>query len=104
LCYILIEFGIHMNLVWLIKICLKKTHSTVRVAKHIKRGLIQGDALSPTLFNFALEYSIRRVQVSQDGLKLMVHISFKFMLMLIKWAEAYILKSKRRFSSCWKGN
>ena len=30
----------------------------------------QGDALSPILFNFALEYDIKRVQVNQDGLKL----------------------------------
>jgi len=67
---IVIEFGIPMKLVMLIKMYLTETHSRVQVGKNlsnmfpIRNGLKQGDALSPLLFNFALEYAIRRVQVT----------------------------------------
>jgi len=58
---ILTEFGIPMRMVSLIRMCLNKTYSRVRVGKHlsdmfpIKNGLKGGNALSPLLFNFALE-------------------------------------------------
>ena len=56
--------------------CLNEIFNGVWVSKHlsdifpIKNGLKPGDALSPLLFNFVLEYAIRRVQVIQYGSKL----------------------------------
>ena len=55
---ILVEFGIPMKLVRLIKMCQNKTYCRVRLGQHlsdffhVKNGFKQGDALSPLLSTF----------------------------------------------------
>ena len=67
---ILIELGIPMKLVRIIKTCLTETCSSVLIGKNlsdmvpVRDGSKQRDTLSPLLFNFALECAIRGVQVN----------------------------------------
>jgi hypothetical protein len=72
---IFIEFGVTMKLVRPIKMCLNETYNKVCIDKHLSNNfpthkyLKQGDALSPLLLNFASEYAIRKIQETQEGLK-----------------------------------
>jgi hypothetical protein len=56
-----------MELVTMIKMCLNETYIQVLIGKYLsdnfstENGQKQGDALSPLLFNFALDYAMKKV-------------------------------------------
>jgi hypothetical protein len=64
---ILLQYGITKKLVTLNKMCLNGTYRKIRIGKllsdkfPIQNELKQGDAPSPLLFDFSLEYAIRNV-------------------------------------------
>jgi hypothetical protein len=70
------EFGIHMELVWLIKLCLNETYSKVCIERYlsgtfpIKMVCKKRDDLTPLILNFALEYVNGMIQADREGLKL----------------------------------
>ena len=72
---IIIQFGIPKKLVRLIKMCLNEIYSKIHVGKHlshkfpIKNGLKQSCFIA-TAFQLCLAYTIRRIQVNHDDLKL----------------------------------
>jgi hypothetical protein len=72
---ILTEIGTLMKLITLIIMCLNETYSKVRISENlsdafpIQNGLKQGDALSPLLLTFAIEYTIRKVQEYEEELE-----------------------------------
>jgi hypothetical protein len=64
--------------------CLNENYRNACIGKYLsdnfptQSGLKQGDALSPLLFSFALQYAVRKVTVQQVKLKL--HGTYQFLV------------------------
>jgi hypothetical protein len=68
----------------------------------IQIGLKQGEVLTPFLFNFVLEYDIRRVQVNQEDLTLDGTRQLQLFVhdVDIFYEAAYYKEKHRIFNSC----
>ena len=78
------------------------TYSRVRVGKRLSDMFLMKNGLNQALFNFALYYAFRRVQVNQDGLKLngTHHLPVYADNVNIMGGSVYSIKKNRSFSSC----
>jgi hypothetical protein len=85
---ILIEVGVCMKLLGVIKMCQTEGYTRVRVGNSlsdmcpVRNGLNEGGAVSPLFFTFDLEYAIRL------ACNCMVNISWVMLMMIIYWEEA----------------
>jgi len=67
LCEALKTFGIPLKIIKMVQLCNSETYSKVKLGNEmsmafkIKSGLRQGDAMSPILFNMALESVVREM-------------------------------------------
>ena len=66
---ILIEFGITVKLVRLIKMHVDITYSEVWISRYLSENDLKQDTSWALLFSFALEYAIGNDQVNKEGLK-----------------------------------
>jgi hypothetical protein len=73
---ILIEFGVPLKPVWLIKMCLNEVYSKEHIHKQlsdslsVQNGLNMGLLYCHCFFHFALEYTTRKVLENWVGQKL----------------------------------